>query len=64
MYYGHLGTNKEYSDYQGVLIFQVSLCDKTPFGTITKRMDYAGVLIIINCFSVQQNSCFYEQVSL
>ena len=31
--------------YQGVLIFQVSLYDKAPFGTITKCVDYAGVLI-------------------
>ena len=32
--------------YQGVLISQVSLHDKAaPFGTITKCVDYAGVLI-------------------
>ena len=35
VYYGHLGTDKECPDYQGVLIFQVSLPDKVPFGTIT-----------------------------
>ena len=32
-------------DYQGVLIFRVSLYDKAPFGTIARCMDYAGVLI-------------------
>ena len=36
MYYGHLGTNQKYPDNQGVLIFQVSLYDRAPFGTITK----------------------------
>ena len=44
VYYGHL-TNKKCPDYQGVLIFQVSLYDKAPFGTITKCVDYTGVLI-------------------
>ena len=44
-YYGHLGTNKKCPDYQGVLILQVSLSDKAPFGTITKCVDYAGALI-------------------
>ena len=43
VYYGHLGTNKKCNDYQGVLIFQVSLYDKALFGT--KCVDYAGVLI-------------------
>ena len=33
-YYGHLETNEKCPDYQGVLIFQVSLYDKAPFGTI------------------------------
>ena len=28
VYYGHLGTNQKCPDYQGVLIFQVSLCTK------------------------------------
>ena len=28
VYYGHLGTNKNSPDYQGVLIFQVILYDK------------------------------------
>ena len=45
VYYGHLGTNEKYPDYQGVLIIQVSLYDKAPFGTITRYVDYAGVLI-------------------
>ena len=36
-------TTKKCPGYQGVLIFQVSLYDKTPFGT--KYVDYAGVLI-------------------
>ena len=44
VYYGHL-TNKKCPDYQGVLIFRVSLYDKAPFGTITKCLDYTGVLI-------------------
>ena len=43
VYYGHLGTNQKYPDYQGVLIFQVNLHDKAQFGT--KCVDYAGVLI-------------------
>ena len=34
VYYGNLGTNKKCLDYQGVLIFQVTLYDKAPFGTI------------------------------
>ena len=38
VYYGHLGTNKKCPDYQGVLIFQVSLYDKAPFGTIAGYM--------------------------
>ena len=45
VYYGHLGTSQKYPDYQGVLIFHVSLYDKAPFGNITKCMDYAGVPI-------------------
>ena len=32
MYYGHLGTNKKCPNYQGVLIFQVNLHIKAPFG--------------------------------
>ena len=32
VYYGRLGTNCKCSDYQGVLIFQVSLYDTAPFG--------------------------------
>ena len=45
-YYGHLGIIHKCPDYLGVLIFQISLYDKAPFGTINKYMDYAGVLII------------------
>ena len=45
VYYGHLGTNQSCPDYQGVLIFQVSLYDKAPFGTIARCPDYAGVHI-------------------
>ena len=36
VFYVHLGTNKKCSDNQDVLIFQISLYDKAPFGTITK----------------------------
>ena len=46
VYYGHLGTNKAFPDYQGVLILQVSLYDKAPFGIITKCVDYAGVPVV------------------
>ena len=45
VHYGHLGTSQKCPDYQGVLIFQVSSYDKAPFGTITKSVDYACVLI-------------------
>ena len=45
VYYGHLGT-KKCPDYQGVLIFQISLYGKATFGTITKCVDYAGVWIM------------------
>ena len=46
VYYGHLGTNHKCHDYQGVLIFQVSLYDKAaPFGTIIKCVNYAVVLV-------------------
>ena len=41
--YGYLGTSHKCPDYQGVP--QVSLYDKALFGTITKCVDYAGVLI-------------------
>ena len=37
---GHLGTNKKCPDYQGVLIFQVSLDDKAECGTIIRCVDY------------------------
>ena len=45
VYYGHLGTGKKCPDYQGVLIFQVILYEKVPFGTLTKCLDDAGVRI-------------------
>ena len=45
VYYGHLGTNQRCPDYQGILIFQVSLYNKAPFGTIATCPDYAGVHI-------------------
>ena len=45
MNYGHLGTAQNHPDYQGILIFQVSLYAKAPYGAITKCVDYAGVLI-------------------
>ena len=41
----YLGTNQQCPDYQGVLIFQVSLYTKLSFGTTIKCVDYAGVLI-------------------
>ena len=40
-----LWDQKKCPDYQGVLIFQVSLPDKVPFGTTTKCVDYVGVPI-------------------
>ena len=52
VYYGHLGTNKKCPDYQGVLIFQVSLHDKVSFGIITKCVDYTGALIFKTGFTV------------
>ena len=49
VYCRHLGTNKKFSDYQGVLIFQFRLYDKAPFGTITS---YISVWIIqVSLFS-------------
>ena len=45
VYYGHLGTNQTCPDCQGILILQVILYDKVSFGTSTKCVDYAGVLI-------------------
>ena len=35
----------EFSDHFICLNFQVILYEKVPFGTSTKRVDYAGVLI-------------------
>ena len=45
VYYGHLGTSQKCPDYQGVLIFQVSLHDNVSFWTTTRCVDYAGVHI-------------------
>ena len=45
VYSGHLGTSLKCSDYQGVLIFQVSLHVNGYFGTITKSPDYGVVPI-------------------
>ena len=45
LYYGHLEPRQKCPDYQRVMIFQVILCDKVPFGTTTECVDYAGVLI-------------------
>ena len=44
VYYGHIRTIKFYKcpDYLGVLIIQVILNDKAPFGTITMCVDYVG----------------------
>ena len=55
VYYGHLGTIQKCPDYQGVLIFQVSLYDKAPFGTINKCVDYTDVFVF---------KCPDQQVSL
>ena len=47
MYYGHLGTSQKCPDYQGVLIFQVSLHrDNVSFGITARCVDYAGVHIL------------------
>ena len=49
-----IGTSKKCPDYQGVLIFQVSLYDKAPFGTITISVWIMQVFIfssvLINMF--------------
>ena len=45
VYYGHVGTTQKCLDYQGVLIFQVSLHDNVSFGTTARCVDYAGVHI-------------------
>ena len=45
VYYGNLGTTHKWPIYQGVLIFQVSLYNKAPFGSITKCVDYVSVHI-------------------
>ena len=48
VHYGHLGTNKKCPDYQGVLIFQVSLYDKASFVTITKCVDIMQVPLFLS----------------
>ena len=45
VYYRQVGTSHKCPDYQGVLIFQVSLHDNVSFGTTAKCVDYAGVHI-------------------
>ena len=44
-YYGYLGTSRKCPDYQGVLIFQVSLNDNVSFWTTARCVDYVGVHI-------------------
>ena len=52
VYYGHLGTSQKCPDYQGVLIFQVSLHDKVSFGITARCEDYTGVRIMqVSTFS-------------
>ena len=46
IYYGRIGTIHKCPDYQCVLIIQFSLHAKTPFITMTKCVDYAGVFIV------------------
>ena len=64
VYYGHLGTNQKYPDYQGVLIFQVSLYDKAPFRTTTKSVWIMQVSlfssVLINRFHCSNHA--YQQV--
>ena len=67
VYYEHLGTSKKCPGYQGVLIFQVSLYDKAPFGTITKCVDYASALfssVLINRFHCKIQIFFIKDASL
>ena len=51
VYYGHLGNNHKWPDYQGILIFQISLYDKAPYRTITKYVDYTGVNAQISLYN-------------
>ena len=46
VYYGRLGTSQKCPDYQGVLIFQISLHNNVSFGTTARCVDYAGVHIL------------------
>ena len=43
---GSFETIHKYPDYQCILIIQFSLHAKAPFMTMTKCVDYAGVLVI------------------
>ena len=68
VYYGHLGTTHKCPVYRGVLIFQDSLYDKAPFGTITKRviMQVSYILfssVLIN-MQVSLYSCTVTTVQL
>ena len=45
VYYEHLWTSQKCSDYQGAMIFQVSLHNSVLFGTTARCVDYAGVHI-------------------
>ena len=61
VYYGHLGTSQKCPDYQGVLIFQVSLHDNVSFGTTARCVDYAGVHIF-KCpplYCLSHMNCIY-----
>ena len=61
MYYGCIGIIHKCPDYQVVLIIQFCLHAKAPFVTITKCVDYAGVLFssihinMFHCISVELN---------
>ena len=42
-------SSPDYPDYQGVLIFQVSLCSKGYYGTLTKCLDYCVLINRFHC---------------
>ena len=59
VYYGQLVTSKECPDYQGVLIFQVVLYEKVPFGTSTKCQVSLFLSVQINRFHcITKAACF------
>ena len=59
VYYGHLGVSQKCPDYQGVLIFQVSLHDNVSFGTTARCVGYAGVhSVLINRFHCISFVCY------